>query len=122
MNLTVWKLFFSGVAAVSVLLTGGIVWLNRSPQPTVGNVSSIVISTAVTTTVTEQTETAVMGYCLLGEWNGQLATFSADGSDLWQVYNVYIKMLPPTEQTKLASGIPVENETELENLLEDYTS
>lgn len=130
MNLAIWKLGFGGVSAASVLLTGGVLWLNRSPGTPAEPAPSAVVSMATSAPTTEakiivtetEIETVPADYCLLGEWDGQLATFAPDGSSLWQVYDVYINTLPPAEQTKLAAGIPVENETELENLLEDYTS
>jgi len=39
-----------------------------------------------------------------------------------QVFDVYVSTLPEEERTKVQTGIPVADETQLYRLLEDYTS
>lgn len=58
----------------------------------------------------------------IGEYDGRLAVY-ADGQELpKEVYDVYLATLPEEEQIRLRAGIPVEDDIQLQQLLEDYTS
>ena len=58
----------------------------------------------------------------IGEYNGRLAVYT-DGQELpREVYDVYLATLPEEEQLRLRAGIPVEDDVQLQQLLEDYTS
>lgn len=57
----------------------------------------------------------------LGVWEGNLAVFEGADTTPMQVYEVDITTLPVEEQQKLMAGIAVDK-TQLQLLLEDYTS
>ena len=58
----------------------------------------------------------------IGEWEGQLAVFEGDQTFPMQVYDVFVSALPEEQRRQVQAGIPVEDETQLSLLLEDYTS
>ena len=59
---------------------------------------------------------------ILREWNGTLALFEGGNAEPSQVYEVTVAALPSEEQERLRAGIPIESETMLDDLLENYTS
>ena len=58
----------------------------------------------------------------LGVYQGRLALFLGDGRYPNEVYDVWIRSLPPEDRENLSRGIFVSSEAELLRLLEDYTS
>jgi hypothetical protein len=59
---------------------------------------------------------------VIGSWEGQVAVFEGQAAYPMQVFDVYVSTLPEEERTKVQTGIPVADETQLYQLLEDYTS
>ncbi len=58
----------------------------------------------------------------VGVWEGKLAVFEEESSFPLQLYDVAIASLPTEEQQRLRVGITVNSGSELQALLEDYTS
>ena len=61
-----------------------------------------------------------VGY-IVGQWEGLLAVYAADGGQPLEIFDVYIASLPPEERVRLTAGIPAVDDVALARLLEDYT-
>ena len=61
-------------------------------------------------------------YLILGSWKGYVALFEEDSREPRQIYPCRIVSLPEADQIALNEGIPVRNERDLNQLLEDYLS
>lgn len=59
---------------------------------------------------------------VVGDWEGQVAVFEGQKEYPMQIFDMPVSALPEDMQKKVQAGIPVEDETELSLLLEDYTS
>ena len=57
----------------------------------------------------------------IGTWEGQVAVFERGQDFPRQVFEVYVNALPEEQRRRVLEGIPVEDETRLSILLEDYT-
>jgi len=57
----------------------------------------------------------------VGVFEGRLAVFAGQSNTPQTVYDVFVSSLPSAEQEALHRGIPVQTETALQRLLEDYT-
>lgn len=64
---------------------------------------------------------AVIGL-LLGIHEGCIALWQEGADEPLQVYPCQVSMLPIEDQSQLQAGIPIENESRLHRLLEDYLS
>jgi len=69
--------------------------------------------------VTAEAETETMA---LGLYDGKLALFRNGSAYPAEIYEIYAGSLPKADQEALAAGIPVADEAELAELLEDYDS
>lgn len=58
----------------------------------------------------------------LGTHNGHLALLQDGLSEPLTVYPLAVAMLPPADQSRLATGIEIRDRLHLEQLLEDYLS
>ncbi len=63
------------------------------------------------------TETATLGL-----YDGKLALFRNGSAYPAEIYEIYAGSLPEADREALAAGIPVADEAELAELLEDYGS
>ena len=59
---------------------------------------------------------------ILREWNGQVALFRGDAAEPTEVYEVTVAALPQEEQQRLQTGIVIDNEEMLAELIDNYTS
>lgn len=59
---------------------------------------------------------------ILKDYNGKIAVFEPSEDTPEQVLDVYVQNLPTMDQQMLKSGIEVDSEQELRNLIEDYDS
>ena len=59
---------------------------------------------------------------LLQEYNGKIGVFRNNEKTPFQVVDLSPALLPPYDQAALEEGIPIRNESELQRVLEDYTS
>lgn len=57
---------------------------------------------------------------LLKDDAGYLALYSGDGAGPLARYDIYTRLLPEQDVLALQSGVPVQDEAELQRLLEDY--
>ncbi len=60
---------------------------------------------------------------ILADSDGQLAVYGPEGPEAGQpirVYNIYTRLLPEVDQRRLAAGMEIFSETELQQRLEDY--
>ncbi len=64
----------------------------------------------------------LMLYVVLGSWKGYVALFDRDAAEPRQIFPTQVTSLPPADQAALEKGIPVRNERDLQQLLEDYLS
>lgn len=58
---------------------------------------------------------------VIADWEGRVAVFEGDDSYPMQVYDTFVSTLPEELQQNLQQGVPVENDSRLSVLLEDYT-
>lgn len=70
---------------------------------------------------TESTTTTTAFLQILGERDGVLTRFAADGETVLEAYDVRVESLPAEEQERLAAGIPVTDEATLSRWVEAYT-
>ena len=61
-------------------------------------------------------------YLILGSWKGYLALFEQDAWEPRQIFPMAVEALPEQDQAALDQGIPIHNERDLNQLLEDYLS
>ena len=61
-------------------------------------------------------------YLLLGSWKGYVAIFEKGHTEPKQIFPTSIASLPPSDQIALENGIPVRNQRDLDQLLEDLLS
>ncbi len=61
-------------------------------------------------------------YVILGTWKGYVALFDPGASEPRQIFPTSIESLPEADQQALNEGIPVRNQRDLDQLLEDYLS
>lgn len=69
-----------------------------------------------------ETPTPYTSRFVIGNWEGQVAVFEGQKDYPMQVFDMPVSALPEDMQKQVQAGIPVEDETELSLLLEDYTS
>ncbi len=56
------------------------------------------------------------------EYEGKIAVFKNSDKKPTTVYEAYVSLLPPQDREKLKNGIKVDNTTDLQKIVEDYTS
>ena len=61
-------------------------------------------------------------YVILGSWEGYVALFEKGSDEPRQIFPCPVASLPLLDQQALEEGIIVRNETQLQQLLEDYLS
>ncbi len=61
-------------------------------------------------------------YLLLGSWKGYVALFEKDREEPRQVFPCPVSALPDADRTALEQKIPVRNQRDLQQILEDYLS
>ena len=61
-------------------------------------------------------------YVVLGCWKGYVALFNEGAQEPRQIFPTPVAALPPADQEALEEGIPVRNDRDLQQLLEDYLS
>ena len=65
---------------------------------------------------------ALVLYLLLGSWKGYLALFEKGSQEPKQIFPCQISTLPEADQAALAEKIPIRNDRDLQQALEDYLS
>ena len=61
-------------------------------------------------------------YLVLGTWKGYVALFEKDSREPKQIFPCPAASLPEADQASLAQGIPIRNQRDLQQVLEDYLS
>ena len=61
-------------------------------------------------------------YLLLGTWKGYVALFEKGREEPKQIFPCPVDTLPETDQAALTERIPIRNERDLQQVLEDYLS
>lgn len=61
-------------------------------------------------------------HLLLGSWKGYVALFEKGMEEPRQIYPCQVSSLPEADQLELEDGIPIRNEEQLQQALEDYLS
>lgn len=56
------------------------------------------------------------------EYEGKIAVFKDSDKKPFTVYEAYTSLLPEQDRQKLKDGIKVDNTTDLQKIIEDYTS
>lgn len=59
---------------------------------------------------------------LLKEYEGRIALYEPPFEVPEEVYSIYVDTLPPADQERLSSGIPIDTPAQLEDYLEDFDS
>ena len=65
---------------------------------------------------------ALVLYLLLGSWKGYLALFEKGKEEPRQIFPCQISTLPEADQAALEEKIPIRNDRDLQQALEDYLS
>ena len=61
-------------------------------------------------------------YLLLGSWKGYVALFDKGSEEPRQIFPCPVDSLPEEDQRALEAGIPIRNQRDLQQALEDYLS
>ena len=61
-------------------------------------------------------------YLLLGSWKGYVALFDKGSEEPRQIFPCPVDSLPEEDQRALETGIPIRNQRDLQQALEDYLS
>jgi len=61
-------------------------------------------------------------YLLLGSWKGYVALFEKGKEEPRQIFPCPVDTLPETDQLALEQKIPIRNQRDLQQALEDYLS
>ena len=61
-------------------------------------------------------------YLVLGSWKGYVALFRRGEAEPWQIFPTSVETLPEADQQAIQGGIIIRNETQLQQILEDYLS
>lgn len=64
---------------------------------------------------------AILGL-ILGSWKGYVALFEKESSEPMQIFPCPVSSLPLADQCALEQGIPIRNQRDLQQVLEDYLS
>ncbi len=56
------------------------------------------------------------------EYEGKIAVFKNSDKKPYTVYEAYTSLLPEQDRQRLQNGIKVDNTTDLQKIIEDYTS
>ena len=64
----------------------------------------------------------ILLYLLLGSWKGYLALFEKGKEEPRQIFPCQISTLPEADQAALEEKIPIRNDRDLQQALEDYLS
>lgn len=61
-------------------------------------------------------------YLLLGSWKGYVALFEKGAEEPRQIFPCPVSTLPEADQQALEQKIPIRNDRDLQQILEDYLS
>ena len=61
-------------------------------------------------------------YVVIGSWKGYVALFDQGAEEPKQIFPCPVEALPEADQAALENGIIVRNQTDLQQILEDYLS
>ena len=61
-------------------------------------------------------------YLLLGSWKGYVALFESGSEEPRQIFPCPVDSLPEADQLALQEKIPIRNQRDLQQALEDYLS
>ena len=61
-------------------------------------------------------------YLLLGSWKGYVALFEKDAPEPRQIFPCPVSALPEADRQALEQKIPIRNDRDLQQILEDYLS
>mgnify|MGYP003292609032 CR=1 FL=1 len=59
---------------------------------------------------------------MLGSWKGYVALFEKGSDEPTQIFPCPVDSLPPADQAALEEGIPIRNQRDLQEIMEDYLS
>ncbi len=59
---------------------------------------------------------------VVGVYEEKIAVFTQGDSVPIEIYDVYVKTLPVSDQNSLRKGISIQGKSELKRVIEDYTS
>ena len=59
---------------------------------------------------------------MLGSWKGYVALFEKGSDEPTQIFPCPVDSLPPADQAALEERIPIRNQRDLQQIIEDYLS
>lgn len=70
----------------------------------------------------QRTSALLALYLLLGSWKGYVALFEKGSEEPRQIFPCPVSTLPEADQQALEQKIPIRNDRDLQQILEDYLS
>lgn len=70
----------------------------------------------------QRTSALLALYLLLGSWKGYVALFEKGAEEPRQIFPCPVSTLPEADQQALEQKIPIRNDRDLQQILEDYLS
>lgn len=61
-------------------------------------------------------------YLILGSWKGYVALYEKESQEPRQIFPCQVSSLPPEDQQAIEQGIPIRNQRDLQQIIEDYLS
>ncbi len=114
------------ILSLSIVLTVMLIISNSKLTRTEKHLLSVGITPSTEAYCTESPTQNVISPAermyVLGEKDGRLAVFAADGTTVVDMLDTYIYSLPFTDREAISAGISVYSVNELISLIQDYTS
>lgn len=107
------KRYITFCFATAALVAGALLGAATAPA---GRAVSATVPTA-----SEVSDNSSAVLYIMRAWEGKIGIFRAGSDSAERVLDVYVETLPKEDQDKLAAGIPVYTEKQLEALIGNYT-
>ncbi len=116
------SLILSLLITLTVMLIVGNARLSRTEQHLLSANAVTTAKPASTEPPVEDAVSPVTRMYVLGEKDGKIAVFAADGYTVVDILDTYIYSLPVTDREAIRAGVSVYSVNELVSLIQDYTS
>lgn len=116
------SLILSLLITLTVMLIVGNARLSRTEQHLLSANAATTAEPSSTEPPVEDAVSPVTRMYVLGEKDGKIAVFAADGYTVVDILDTYIYSLPVTDREAIRAGVSVYSVNELVSLIQDYTS